>query len=298
MRVRKQCRRCEVRTRAATRRRERVQCAVAAAAERARRRGSRPFQQAARRAIPTSTLRAGAASSWSCFGGFHRSATPPWRSCVFRRRRPISARAASKFANRAARRLRHAPEPPLHRTRVGHVRAIAAAAVDRGPRRRAAESLWRRRVLRNSRATHGSHELFGERSPCRDVDYYAFCDRHDPLPIFLATDNAATQAAFAARYGARLRAPTPMRPRRSKRHAPGADASGARHTSVADAVADLEACVAKVFKGTELSSFSDAVAHLRRARGIAHGRRASQTSSTGVPDDTDYSVPFVTSKPS
>ena len=138
-------------------------------------------------------------------------------------------------------------------------------------------------------------ELFGERSPCRDADFYAFCDRHDPLPIFLATDNAATQAAFAARYGARLRALTPMRPRRSKRHAPGADAPGARHTSVADAVADLEACVmAKVFKGTELSSFSDAVAHLRRARGVAHKNDDHRIRKLGgiFPDDTDYSVPY------
>ena len=138
-------------------------------------------------------------------------------------------------------------------------------------------------------------ELFGERSPCRDVDFYAFCDRHDPLPIFIATDNAATQAAFAARYGARLRALTPMRPRRSKRHAMGADAPGARHTSVADAVADLEACVAaKIFKGTELSSFSDAVAHLRRARGVAHKNDDHRIRKLGgkFPDDTDYSVPF------
>ena len=138
-------------------------------------------------------------------------------------------------------------------------------------------------------------ELFGERSPCRDVDFYAFCDRHDPLPIFLATDNAATQAAFAARYGARLRALTPMRPRRSKRNAPGADAPGVRHTSVADAVADLEACVAaKVFKGTELSSFSDAVLHLRRARGVAHDADEHRIRKLGdkIPDDTDYSVPY------
>ena len=35
------------------------------------------------------------------------------------------------------------------------------------------------------------------------------------MPIFLATDNAATQAAFAA-DGARLRALTPMPPRRKK----------------------------------------------------------------------------------
>ena len=138
-------------------------------------------------------------------------------------------------------------------------------------------------------------ELFGERSPCRDIDFYAFCDRHEPLPIFLATDNAATQAAFLARYGARLRALTPMRPRRSKRRASGADAPGARHTSVADAVADLEACVhAKVFKGTELSSFSDAVAHLRRARFIENKDDEHRIRKLGgqFPDDTDYSVPF------
>ena len=85
-----------------------------------------------------------------------------------------------------------------------------------------------------------------------------------------------------------------MRPRRSKRHASGADAPGARHTSVADAVADLEACVAaKVFKGTELSSFSDAVAHLRRARGVALGSEHRIRKLGGkFPDDTDYSVPY------
>jgi len=138
-------------------------------------------------------------------------------------------------------------------------------------------------------------ELFGERSPCRDVDFYAFCDRHDPMPIFLATDNAATQAAFAARYGTRLKALTPMRPRRSKRNAPGADAPGVRHTSVADAVADLETCAAAtIFKGTELSSFSDAVAHLRRARGVADDGDEHRIRKLGgkFPDDTDYSVPY------
>ena len=147
------------------------------------------------------------------------------------RRRPISARAASKFANRAARCLRHAPGAPVHRTRVGHVRTIAAAAVDISARRRAqlkefdgAEYC----AIHVRRTDHA--ELFGERSPCRDVDFYAFCDRHDPLPIFLATDNAATQAAFAARYGARLRALTPMRPRRSRRHAPGSRRGRARGT--------------------------------------------------------------------
>ena len=95
--------------------------------------------------------------------------------------------------------------------------------------------------------------------------------------------------------GARLRALTPMRPRRSKRHAPGADAPGARHTSVADAVADLEACVAaKIFKGTELSSFSDAVLHLRRARGVADAADEHRIRKLGgqFPDDTDYSVPY------
>ena len=136
-------------------------------------------------------------------------------------------------------------------------------------------------------------ELFGERSPCRDADFFDFCDRHAKLPIFLATDNRATQQAFAARFGARLRPLTPMRPRRSKRRAPGAD--GARCTSVADAVADLETCVAAtVFKGSELSSFSDAVAHLRRARGLAHADDEHRIRKLGgkFPDDTDYAVPF------
>ena len=86
-----------------------------------------------------------------------------------------------------------------------------------------------------------------------------------------------------------------MRPRRSKRHAPGADAADARHTSVADAVADLETCVAaKIFKGTELSSFSDAVAHLRRARAFANRDDEHRIRKLGgiFPDDTDYSVPY------
>ena len=77
--------------------------------------------------------------------------------------------------------------------------------------------------------------------------------------------------------------------------AAGADTPGARHTSVADAVADLEACVAaKIFKGTELSSFSDAVLHLRRARGVAHDGDSHRIRKLGgkFPDDTDYSVPY------
>lgn len=88
--------------------------------------------------------------------------------------------------------------------------------------------------------------LFGDLGQSSDEDFYAFFERHGTRPCFLATDNAATQQAYAQRLGtARLRAPSPIPPKGSL------EASQLRHTSVELAVVDLWTCVhAAVFKGT------------------------------------------------
>ena len=80
--------------------------------------------------------------------------------------------------------------------------------------------------------------------------------------LYLATDNAETQAAFSARYGhSRVCTYAPI----------DAAPTALRHTNVSDAVIDLYVCAsATVFKGTRGSSFSDAIWLLRRAQGSAH----------------------------
>ena len=103
--------------------------------------------------------------------------------------------------------------------------------------------------------------MFGDRT--LDDAFFAFLDAH-PLPIFLATDNRDTQLAVARRYPGRLRALAPVGP------APAGEAAASevRHTSVARAVVDLFTCVeAAHFMGTRMSSFSDAIALLRREGG-------------------------------
>lgn len=80
--------------------------------------------------------------------------------------------------------------------------------------------------------------------------------------VYVATDNAATQAHFAAHCGAS--AVCTLAPIDTH-------ATALRHTSVADAVVDLYVCArAHVFKGSRGSSFSDAIWLLRRATGKAH----------------------------
>jgi hypothetical protein len=108
--------------------------------------------------------------------------------------------------------------------------------------------------------------MFGDRTP--DAAFFAFLDRHEHLSIFLATDNAETQATVLYRYGHRVRllAPIGTPPRLSGQAAPDS-AEADRHTSVERAVADLFICVeADAFMGSYMSSFSDAIALLRRAR--------------------------------
>ena len=93
-------------------------------------------------------------------------------------------------------------------------------------------------------------------------DFRHFLDRHGGRPIYLATDNAATQQEFLARYGERIRCCVPIEP-------PPADASEVyRHTHLSQAVVDIFTCAAShAFMGTYYSSFSDAIQRLRLARG-------------------------------
>jgi hypothetical protein len=98
-------------------------------------------------------------------------------------------------------------------------------------------------------------------APTSDVDFYAFLDApaNRSRPIYLATDNAATQRRFLDRYGTRVRACTHI-----------ADSDRLRHTSLRASVVDLLTCAACcVFKGSAFSSFSDSIIQIRRAKGIA-----------------------------
>ena len=101
-----------------------------------------------------------------------------------------------------------------------------------------------------------------------DSDYEAFVDAHvgarPHCNVFLATDNADTQALFtsSASRGPRLKA--------CKRILP--DAKRLRQTSIADAAVDIFTCAAAdgPFKGCVSSSFSDTIARLRQLRGHTH----------------------------
>ena len=83
-----------------------------------------------------------------------------------------------------------------------------------------------------------------------------------PPAVFVATDNAATQAAFAERLGAsRVVTTAAIEP----------NPTSLRHTPVSSAVVDIFVCAsASVFKGSRGSTFSDAIWNLRQMNGCAH----------------------------
>lgn len=124
-------------------------------------------------------------------------------------------------------------------------------------------------------------QMFGDRTP--DAAFFAFLDRHAHLPIFLATDNAETQVDVLRRYGPRVRVLAPIDPLPCSGEEDPPDTSGPeRHTTVERAVTDLFICVeAHAFMGSYLSSFSDAIALLRRARGRDVSRDAHVVRSLG-----------------
>ena len=101
-------------------------------------------------------------------------------------------------------------------------------------------------------------------STATDNDYAAFIDRHAPADVYLATDNAQTQAGFmrSPAHGHRIKALTAIAP----------DESRLRQTSLADAAVDLFTCAAAggPFKGCYTSSFSDTIVRLRALAGKAH----------------------------
>lgn len=102
-------------------------------------------------------------------------------------------------------------------------------------------------------------------STCTDDDFEAFVDQHQPsTAVYLATDNAVTQARFldSPSRGPRLRACKCI----------AADPTKLRQTTLEDAAVDLFTCAAASgpFKGTHTSSFSDAILRLRQLGGHAH----------------------------
>ena len=115
-----------------------------------------------------------------------------------------------------------------------------------------------------------------------DESFERFLDAHRELPIYVATDDRATQERFVARYGARIRARTAFGPRPQDGQT-AHPASVHRQTPIAEAVVDLFCCVAAVaFKGTYYSSFSDAIMRLRLARGSANA--AADDHNLALPD--------------
>jgi len=106
-------------------------------------------------------------------------------------------------------------------------------------------------------------KLFGEKTPEAAFEHFVQQHMAEGRQVYVATDNAETQARFAALCGGRYRSLAPIR----------ADVASLRHTSVADAVADLHVCArAAAFMGTLGSSFSDTIWAMRRLAGTAaHG---------------------------
>jgi len=102
-------------------------------------------------------------------------------------------------------------------------------------------------------------EQVGRRLLCA----YRFVQKHAPLPVYLAADNAETQRAFLGRHRGRARVGREIVARGTK--------TVLRQTPLSDAVADLFCCVAAdVFKGSYYSSFSETIAHLRAVSGRTH----------------------------
>ena len=97
-----------------------------------------------------------------------------------------------------------------------------------------------------------------------DGAFHDFLERHASSNIYLATDNAVTREAYRQRYGSRIKACTPVASGTIREEQPE------RHTPVAQAVIDIFVCVyARTFKGSYYSSFSDAIAQLRRVHELA-----------------------------
>ncbi len=92
-----------------------------------------------------------------------------------------------------------------------------------------------------------------------DDRFAAFVRRHAPKPVYIATDNAMTQRELVQDCGSRARIGNEIIP-----------SGSVRQTPLRDAVADMFTCVASdTFAGSHGSSFSDAIAHLRRVGGTS-----------------------------
>eukprot|EP00316_Scyphosphaera_apsteinii_P023721 CAMPEP_0119320860 /NCGR_PEP_ID=MMETSP1333-20130426/53762_1 /TAXON_ID=418940 /ORGANISM="Scyphosphaera apsteinii, Strain RCC1455" /LENGTH=328 /DNA_ID=CAMNT_0007327681 /DNA_START=8 /DNA_END=990 /DNA_ORIENTATION=+ len=152
-----------------------------------------------------------------------------------------------------------------------------------------------------------------------DAEFFSFLDKHSDCAIYLATDNARTQKIYTERYAERIKALVPIPPHANNEHesdaiarkegakhvenfVPEKQCSDARHTAVRDAVVDLYVCAeARHFKGTFLSSFSDTILQLRRARGRfnsadEHSVRSLHSLAGAFYDDKDYSIDLAASR--
>jgi len=88
--------------------------------------------------------------------------------------------------------------------------------------------------------------------PTSDEDFFNFCD-NSTLPIFLATDSIDTQRKFIEKYGDRILFWEKLKKKKVL-----------RKTELEIAVLDLFTCVlAKEFKGSYYSSFSDTILQIR-----------------------------------
>jgi hypothetical protein len=90
------------------------------------------------------------------------------------------------------------------------------------------------------------------RQPTTDAEFFEFCD-NSSLPIFMATDSVKAQKLYREKYGKRILFWEKMKGKVIL-----------RKTELETAVLDLFTCIlAKDFKGSYYSSFSDTILQLR-----------------------------------
>ena len=151
------------------------------------------------------------------------------------------------------------------------------------------------------------HYAVAMRRHVTDDAFARFCDATSPLaigaaghdqpsapqlPIFIATDCATTQAAFATRYGPRCVYGSHHIGRTAVEPGPQMSASvelptSFRQTDLRASVVDLLTCAqALCFKGSRYSSFSDGISRLRTVRGTTHAR--DEHEHLNPPSDTPY----------
>lgn len=200
--------------------------------------------------------------------------------------RPLQLRSA-KLANSLCAGVKGAPERETECYRALEPTAAVSAEVERVVAACGGRGAFVSLHIR--RTDHYTLEL-GAAGGSRlgtDEEHDAWLARLPGAPmIFLATDCARTRRRFAETYGDRLR--THGRIGYAEDGGEAASEAAAvvekdepaprvalRQTTLQSAVVDLFACAeASAFRGSTLSSFSDTIVHLRRARGLASAEDA------------------------